>query len=149
MNDKEDNFKKWNIGDSKKLTHVIKEKDLNDFAKLTGDYNPLHMDEAYANNTHLGQRVVHGMLSASFVSTIIGTQIPGKGALWISQTFNFLAPARIGDEITVSASIKGKSESLKVLILDIEIRNQHNTQLITGESKVKVVEMFRKKKNEE
>ena len=94
MSDKEDNFKKWNIGDSKKSIHVIKEKDLNDFAKLTGDYNPLHMDEAYANNTHLGQRVVHGMLSASFVSTIIGTQIPGKGALWISQTFNFLAPTR-------------------------------------------------------
>lgn len=141
----EDSFKKWNIGDSEKLTRVIKEKDLDDFVKLTGDNNPLHMDEKYAENTHLGQRVVHGMLPASFISTVIGTKLPGKGALWISQTLNFLAPARIGDEITVFVLVRGKSESQRVLSLNIEISNQNNIKLVTGESKVKVVELFRKK----
>ena len=141
----EDSFKKWNIGDSEKLTRVIKEKDLDDFVKLTGDNNPLHMDEKYAENTHLGQRVVHGMLSASFISTVIGTKLPGKGALWISQTLNFLAPARIGDDITVFVLVRGKSESQRVLSLNIEISNQNNIKLVTGESKVKVVELFRKK----
>ena len=141
----EDTFNKWNIGDSAKIIHVIKEKDLEDFVKLTGDDNPLHMDENFAEKTHLGQRVVHGMLSASFISTVIGTKLPGKGALWISQTLNFLAPARIGDEITVVVSVKGKSESQKVFSLNIEINNQNNIKLVTGESKVKVVEFFQKK----
>ena len=142
MNSKNNNFEKWNIGDSAELKHLIKEKDLDDFAKLTNDNNPLHMDESYAANTHFGERVVHGMLSASFISTIIGTKLPGKGSLWLSQTLNFLTPARIGDEINVIALVKSKSESLKILCLDIEIKNQYGTKLITGEAKVKVVEHY-------
>ena len=139
MNNKRHNFEKWNIGDSAELKHLIKEKDLDDFAELTKDYNPLHMDEDYAANTHFGERVVHGMLSASFISTIIGTKIPGNGSLWLSQTLNFIAPARIGDEISIIALVKSKSESLKVISLDIEIKNQYGAKLITGEAKVKVV----------
>ena len=141
----EDNFKKWKVGDSESLKHIIEKKDLDDFAKLTGDDNPLHMDETYAAKTSFGQRVVHGMLSASFISTIIGTKLPGKGALWISQTLDFHAPARIGDNITVTASIKNKSESQRILSLDIEIKNQHNIKLITGKSLVKAIEFFRKR----
>ena len=134
-----DNFSKWKVGDIEQLKHIIKEKDLDDFAKLTGDNNPIHMDELYASKSRFGERVVHGMLSASFISTIIGTKLPGKGALWISQTLDFLAPARIGDEITVIACVKSKSESLKVLSLDIEVKNQNKTTLIRGSSKVKLV----------
>ena len=134
-----DNFSKWKVGDIEQLKHIIKEKDLDDFAKLTGDNNPIHMDESYASKSRFGERVVHGMLSASFISTIIGTKLPGKGALWISQTLDFLAPARIGDEITVIARVKNKSESLKVLSLDIEVKNQNKTTLIRGSSKVKLV----------
>ena len=84
-----DNFSKWKVGDIEQLKHIIKEKDLDDFAKLTGDNNPIHMDESYASKSRFGERVVHGMLSASFISTIIGTKLPGKGALWISQTLDF------------------------------------------------------------
>lgn len=134
-----DNFSKWKVGDIEQLKRIIKEKDLDDFAKLTGDNNPIHMDELYASKSRFGERVVHGMLSASFISTIIGTKLPGKGALWISQTLDFLAPARIGDEITVIARVKNKSESLKVLSLDIEVKNQNKTTLIRGSSKVKLV----------
>ena len=134
-----DNFSKWKVGDIEQLKHIIKEKDLDDFAKLTGDNNPIHMDESYASKSRFGERVVHGMLSASFISTIIGTKLPGKGALWISQTLDFLAPARIGDEITVIARVKNKSESLKVLSLDIEVKNQNKKTLIRGSSKVKLV----------
>ena len=148
MIDKTDNFNKWNIGDKEILKHTIKEKDVEDFAKLTGDNNPLHMDDDFTSKTRFGKRVVHGMLSASFISTIIGTKIPGKGALWLSQSLNFLEPARIGDEITIFASIVGKSESQKVLSLDIEILNQYKSKIITGPSKVKVVEFFKENKND-
>tara|TARA_B110000196_G_C20753466_1_gene478750 strand:+ start:118 stop:561 length:444 start_codon:yes stop_codon:yes gene_type:complete len=145
MENKLKNFEKWKIGDKEILKRIIQKKDVDDFAKLTGDYNPLHMDDNFVSKTRFGKPVVHGMLSASFISTIIGTKIPGSGALWISQSLNFLEPVRIGDEITILASIIGKSESQKVLSLDIEIENQHKSKVITGNSKVKVVELFKRK----
>ena len=145
MENKLKNFEKWKIGDKEILKRIIQKKDVDDFAKLTGDYNPLHMDDNFVSKTRFGKPVVHGMLSASFISTIIGTKIPGSGALWISQSLNFLEPVRIGDEITILASIIGKSESQKILSLDIEIENQHKSKVITGNSKVKVVELFKRK----
>lgn len=137
-----DNFHKWNIGDSVKLIRIISSKDVDNFSELTGDTNPLHMDDGYAKKTSFKGRVVHGMLSASFISTIIGTKLPGKGALWISQTLNFRFPARVGDKIAVSAIVKNKSRSQRVLILDILVKNQHKQILISGEAKVKVVELL-------
>lgn len=142
----EDRFDRWKVGDQVKLKHIITEKDMSDFVQLTGDNNPIHTDETYAENTPFGQRVVHGMLSASFISTIIGTKIPGEGALWLSQTINFISPARISDEITISASVKSISRSQRVLILDISIKNQNNLEIISGESKVKVVQQFKKER---
>lgn len=135
------NFDEIKIGDVAELKHVITKKDVLDFATLTGDFNPLHMDENYAKKTLFQEPVVHGMLSASFISTVIGTLLPGGGALWLSQTLEFLRPAHLGDTIRVIATVKQKSQSTRVLILSVIVSNQNGEELIKGESSVKVLEV--------
>ena len=95
------NFEKITIGQNSTFEHVITESDVQAFAKLTGDFNPLHTDSEFAKSTIFQKQVVHGMLSASFISTVIGTSLPGSGALWMSQTLEFVKPAFIGDKISV------------------------------------------------
>ena len=85
--------------------------DVRRFVDMTGDDNPLHVDPAYAETTSFKDVVVHGMLGASFLSTVIGTQLPGTGALWISQNMEFLLPVRLGDELTVSATVVGQARA--------------------------------------
>jgi len=131
-------------GDIAELKHVLTKEDVQAFAALTGDFNPLHVDEDFAKKTLFQKPVVHGMLSASFISTIIGTILPGGGALWMSQTLEFLRPAHIGDTIRVLANVKQKSLATRVLILNIVVSNQNGEELIKGESSVKVLE-FKKK----
>ena len=122
------------------LTHIVTQSDIDKFVDLTGDDNKLHVDKAYAATTSFKKPVVHGMISASFISTIIGTKLPGDGALWFSQTLEFLLPVRIGDEITVLAEVIKKYDRDKIIELNIEILNQ-NRQIVTrGISKVKVIE---------
>lgn len=130
------------------MTKVITAEDLSKFVELTGDDNRLHVDEQYAKNTAFKKPVVHGMLGASFISTIIGTKLPGDGALWFSQTIDFLLPVRINDEITIKAEVTGKNERERYITLDIKIFNQHNQVVTKGISKVKIVdEIIEEKKN--
>ena len=96
-------FEEINIGQVEKFKHLVTKEEVELFAKLTGDFNPVHMDQEYASKTNFGKRVVHGMLTSSFISTMIGMRIPGKGSLWLSQTLNFLNPTFIGDTIEVIA----------------------------------------------
>lgn len=125
--------------------HKITEEDVNTFAKLTGDYNPVHMDEDFALKTNFGKRVVHGMLTSSFISTMIGMRIPGEGALWLSQTLNFLNPTFIGDTIEVIAVVKNVSQSLRTFKMNIKITNQIGTELVNGQAHVKVLDTRKKK----
>lgn len=134
-------YSEINIGDKEVLKHVITRKDIEKFVDLTGDDNKLHVDEKYASQTPFKKPVVHGMLGASFISTIIGTKLPGDGALWFSQTLDFLLPVRIGDELTVTAEVIKKNDKENIIELKTEISNQ-NRQIVTkGISKVKVIEM--------
>lgn len=128
------------IGERAELSHVVTEKDVDTFANLTGDDNKLHMEDAFARHTSFRKRVVHGMLSASFISTIIGTKLPGDGALWYSQTIEFLLPVRIGDEIKVVAEVKSKNERTKSIEIQTDIFNQHGQAVLVGVAKVKVIE---------
>jgi len=129
-----------NVGDKETLSHTISKEDINKFVDLTGDDNKLHVDEKYASTTPFKKPVVHGMLGASFISTIIGTKLPGDGALWFSQTLEFLLPVRIGDELTVIAEVIKKNDKENIIELKTEIFNQ-NRQIVTkGLAKVKVVE---------
>lgn len=129
-----------NIGDKETLSHTITKSDIDKFVDLTGDDNKLHIDEKYASTTPFKKPVVHGMLGASFISTIIGTKLPGDGALWFSQSLEFLLPVRVGDQLTVVAEVVKKNDKENIIELKTEIFNQ-NRQIVTkGLAKVKVVE---------
>ena len=134
------------VGDEAELDHLLSDKDVADFAALSGDYNPLHMDESFARKTSFRKPVVHGMLSASFISTMIGMMLPGGGALWTAQTLEFLRPAYVGDVLHVVARVKQKSPATRLLVLQITITNQHGQPCITGESTVKILELMEEEK---
>jgi 3-oxoacyl-[acyl-carrier protein] reductase len=127
------------VGDSRSLLRTITEADVRGFVELTGDDNPLHVDLAFAQDTAFKDIVVHGMLGASYISTVIGTQLPGPGALWISQSFEFLLPVRLGDELTVSCTVLKKHERDRLLELETRIVNQHRQVVLTGTGKVKLM----------
>lgn len=128
------------VGDKEQLSHVITRSDINKFIELTGDDNKLHFDDKFASRTQFKRPVVHGMLGASFISTIIGTKIPGDGALWFSQTLDFLLPVRIGDQLTVIAEVIKKIEKDHIIELKTEILNQNRQVVTRGIAKVKVIE---------
>ncbi len=128
------------IGLVKELKHTITPNDLEKFVELTGDDNRLHVDKEFASKTKFRQPVVHGMLGASFISTIIGTKLPGDGALWFSQNMEFLLPVRINDTITVRAEVIKMEDREQIIHLSTEIYNQKKQIVVRGTAKVKVVE---------
>ncbi len=133
-----------NIGDEAEIVHTISEADVDAFSRLTGDDNPLHMDEAFAASTSFRKRVVHGMLTASFISTIIGTRLPGRGAMWFEQTTQFLSPVRIGERIRVLARVRHKSIAQRVVVLETLVFGDDGRKVIEGEAKVKIIEQEKK-----
>jgi 3-oxoacyl-[acyl-carrier protein] reductase len=137
----ESRFDSIKIGEEAEIFHTISENDLDSFAKLTGDNNPLHMDEQFAGRTSFKNRVVHGMLTASFISTMIGTKLPGEGALWYEQQLYFIAPARIGENIKIWAKVKRKSLSQRILQIETKIFGDGGRKLIEGEAKVKLLKL--------
>ena len=128
------------VGDKAELIHVITQSDINQFVKLTGDDNKLHIDEEYASATPFKKPVAHGILGASFISTIIGTKLPGDGALWYEQKLKFLQPVRVGDELRITAEVIKKIDRTKTIELQTDIFNQHKQKVTTGTAKVKLVE---------
>jgi 3-oxoacyl-[acyl-carrier protein] reductase len=132
-------FERLAVGDQGELTRVVTEEDVRAFALLSGDQNPLHTDPAFARRSELGGVVVHGMLGASFISAVIGTMLPGPGALWLSQRLNFMRPVRVRDRLRVAVRVKHKSEAQRVLVLSTEVYNQRDEKVIDGEGTVKVL----------
>ena len=93
------------IGQTAELRRTVAEQDIEAFAAVTGDENPVHLDDAYAATTQFKGRIAHGMLSAGYISAVLGTQLPGPGAIYVSQTLNFRRPVRIGDEVTAEVKV--------------------------------------------
>ncbi len=131
----------YQVGDTAHIEHLITADDIDKFVELTGDDNRLHVDADYAKKTSFKGVVAHGMLGASFISTIIGKHIPGDGALWVSQNLQFLLPIRIGDKLTIAAEVIHVQKRQKLLTLSIKIINQHKQLVQTGESQVKVLDL--------
>ena len=111
---------------------------IDDFAELSGDYNPLHMNDIYAKSTKFKQRVCHGLLLTSFFSQLIGMFLPGKNSLYLSQTVKFVSPCFINDEIIVEGKVIDKSSSTKIITLKTTITNTTGNRLIDGQAKVLV-----------
>ena len=93
------------VGMSAAYSKTVTESDIAKFAEVSGDNNPLHLDEAFAKTTRFKERIAHGMLSAGFISTILGTKLPGPGSIYMSQNLRFTAPVKIGDTVTARAEI--------------------------------------------
>ena len=93
------------LGQTAELRRTVTAQDLDAFAAVTGDINPIHLDEAYAAATPFKGRIAHGMLSAGYISAVLGTQLPGPGAIYVSQTLSFRRPVRIGDEVTAEVKV--------------------------------------------
>ncbi len=128
------------LGQKKKFTVKITETMLNNFAEISGDHNPLHMDENYARTTRFGKRLCHGMLLASLFSRMVGMYMPGKNALYFSQSLNFKSPCFINDEVTVECEVLDKSTSSRIITLKTTISNQTGECLVDGLAKVMVQE---------
>jgi 3-hydroxybutyryl-CoA dehydratase len=98
-------FEDLRIGDSAEMTSTVTEQTIEKFAEVSGDDNPIHLDAAYAATTQFGERIAHGMLSAGFISAVIGTKLPGPGCIYLSQSLRFKRPVKIGDEVIARATI--------------------------------------------
>jgi 3-oxoacyl-[acyl-carrier protein] reductase len=133
-------FNKIQAGDEAQFEKTIYAQDVDSFAVISGDSNPLHMDEDFARRTNLGRRVVHGMLLASYVSRLVGTHCPGSGALWSQQSFRWQSPVFIGDRIHIKLLVKHKSTGSRSLAIAIKGFNQHGEVFMDGEGVVSVLE---------
>ena len=125
-------------GDSATYSKTITDDDIRAFADLAGDYNSVHLNDEHARKTRFGRRIAHGMLSASLISTVIGTQLPGPGTIYLSQSFKFVAPVFPGDTVTAKATVKAVKEGKPIVILETVCTNQRGETVITGEAVVLV-----------
>jgi 3-hydroxybutyryl-CoA dehydratase len=124
------------VGDTAEFSKTVSESDIYQFAGITGDFNPAHINEAYAKKTFFKTRIAHGMLSAGFISTVIGTKLPGTGSIYIKQDLNFLAPVRIGDTITARAQVIEIMDGKNRVRLKTACVNQDGTEVLIGEAVV-------------
>ena len=129
-------FDEIDIGLTKEFQITITESMVNNFANVSGDFSPIHIDEEYAKTTSFGKRVAHGMLLASFLSRVDGMYLPGKHALYFSQNLEFHNPCFINDKIKISSIVVDKSESTKILKIQSKITNQNDKLLLHGIGKV-------------
>jgi len=126
------------VGDTASITRTITNEDICAFAELTGDHNPVHLDEAFANKTRFGRRIAHGMLGASLISAVLGTELPGQGSIYLSQTLQFLGPVYIDDTITARVKVAKVREDKSIVTLETLCENQRGETLIRGEAVVLV-----------
>jgi 3-hydroxybutyryl-CoA dehydratase len=125
-------------GQRASYTKTITDADVRRFAEITGDANPLHVDEAFASRSRFGGRIAHGILTAGLISTVIGMQLPGPGGIYISQTLAFLKPVRIGDTITATAEVVAYDAARRRLRLKTTCVNQDGATVLDGEAVVLV-----------
>jgi 3-hydroxybutyryl-CoA dehydratase len=126
------------VGDTASLTKTITDADIRAFAELSGDRNPIHLDDEYAATTRFGRRIAHGMLAASLISTVLGTELPGIGTVYLSQNSRFLAPVYPGDTVTARVTVKNIREDKPIVTLETICENQSGELLIKGEAVVLV-----------
>ena len=127
-------FDDLSIGQKASFTKTVTEEDLAHFIAITGDKNPLHTDETFAEKTFFGQRIAHGMLSAALFSTLVGLHLPGIGAIYKSQTLEFLSPVFIGDTLCAWFEITAIDPENETIEINSWIENQNGKQVITGKT---------------
>jgi 3-oxoacyl-[acyl-carrier protein] reductase len=132
-------FDSISLGDIAEVKHTVTQGDIEKFATLTGDDNKLHVNAEFAARTSFKKPVAHGMLGASFISTVIGTKLPGDGALWFKQSLEFHLPVFVGDTLVVTAEVVKKIPSSQILELRTDIVNQARQKVTSGVAQVRMI----------
>ncbi len=125
------------IGRTASMEKHITREEIARFAEVSGDNNPLHLDEAYGKTTMFKENISHGFLSASLFSALLGTKLPGPGTIYLQQSLKFLKPVFPGDTVTATVRVKEKDNAKKFITLDCVVKNQEGVEVITGEALVK------------
>ena len=127
------------VGQKASSVKTVTESDVVSFAEATGDFNPIHLDDEYAKKTMFKERIAHGMLSAGYISAVIGNRLPGPGNIYMSQSLKFLAPVRFGDKITTTVEVTDIIHEKRRVVLRTTCTNQDGTVVVDGEALVKML----------
>lgn len=122
------------IGDQASRTTLISDELIRAFAQVSGDHNPVHLDDAFASTTRFGKRIAHGMISAGLISAVLGNDMPGPGAIYLGQTLQFKAPVYPGDTLTVTATLKTLRSDKPIATLSTVCTNQDGVVVVEGEA---------------
>jgi 3-hydroxybutyryl-CoA dehydratase len=124
------------VGDKATLAKTFSHQDVVAFAELSGDHNPVHLNDEFAAGTRFGRRIVHGMLAGSLISAILGTRLPGPGSIYLSQTLEFRGPVYIGDTVTATVEVIAVREEKRLVTLKTTCTNQGLKIVIDGQAVV-------------
>lgn len=129
---------RWDLNQKASFSKTISESDVYLFAGITGDFNPVHINGAFAQKSIFGERIAHGMLVAGLISAVIGMKLPGEGTVYLEQSVEFLKPVKIGDTVTATVGItEVLNEEKGILKLRTRVENQQNEKVIDGYAIVK------------
>ncbi len=123
-----------NIGDTFSKSREVTDELIRQFAEVSGDYNPIHLDEEFAKTTRFGRRIAHGMLGGAFISAVLGYEFKVRKIIYLSQTLKFVAPVFIGDTVTAKATIKSIRPDKPIVTVETICENQAGETLIKGEA---------------
>lgn len=129
-------YEEIHIGDRASFSKTVSETDIYHFAGITGDFNPLHIDEEFAKKTFFKERIAHGILSAGFISAVLAMKLPGPNTIYLSQNLKFLAPVKIGDTVKAEVEVLKKIEDKKIIHLRTQVKNQRDELVVDGEATV-------------
>lgn len=129
-------IKEINLGDKSSYSRTVSEADVVLFGGVSGDLNPAHFNEEYSKETMFKGRIAHGMLSASYISTVLGMQLPGPGTIYLSQELKFTAPVKFGDTITATAEVIERMEEKNRITLETICVNQRGEVVVKGKAVV-------------
>lgn len=129
-------YDELHIGQSATLQRTLTNADIQAFALVSGDVNPAHVDPAYANGTRFHGVIVHGMFAGALISTVLGTEFPGPGTIYMDQSLHFARPVHIGDTLTVTVTVRAKDPVKKIVEMDCLIQNQNGVQVLSGVARV-------------
>ena len=124
------------IGDSATFTRLVTAREVQLFAAVSGDHNPVHLDPSYAETTQFGECIAHGMLTGAFISAAIAMELPGPGTIYLGQQLSFRAPVMLGDTLTVALEVTSKHDSKPWLTIQCVVTNQEGKKVAMGEASV-------------
>jgi len=124
----------FRVGDRASATKTVTEQDVDTFAELIGDFNPLHVDEAFAKKSRFGGRIAHGVFTAGLISAALGNELPGPGGIYLSQKIDFLAPVFLGDTITAIVEVTSWRPEKRIITLDTDVYNQDEQHVASGQA---------------